>query len=381
MRALPRHLATGLLVCLCPVLAAAASAGASPPRAVTPPPATPVDARVNAPYVMQGRIVTAVRVRGEHRGQAITRHWTLAGQACTGSVCQQLSLLRERSAHLYDRLVLNRVGIGRYTGSGRFYAGLVCRGRRWPRGEVVPFQITVQVTQAVPIEGIAFASGVSATYTNLTRTDRTVCPIGPSHDAAWYTGVATPLPSPPAAAFTTAMNGATDTATFADTSGLGAGGARIVSRQWNFGDPASGGADTATTAQATHTFSAPGAYAVSLTVTDANGLSSVQTQSVVAPGSPTATFTDSPAGPGATTYTFADGSTPGIGGAPIVSHLWDFGDPASGPANQSTQPNPQHTFSTFGTYQVCLIVTDANGRRAGVCAPVTAPAPPTPTPG
>jgi PKD repeat protein len=378
MRARSRHLAIGLLVCVSPLLGAAAPARASTPRAVTPPAATPVDARVTAPYVMQGRIVTAVRVRGEHRGQAITRHWTFAGQACTGSVCQQLSLLRERSARHYDRLVLDRVGVGLYAGSGRFYAGLVCRGRRWPRGEVVPYRITVQVTQAVPIEGIAFASAVSATYTNLRRTDRTICPIGPSHDAAWYTGVAAPLPGPPAATFTTVMNGATDTATFADTSALGAGGAPIVSRQWNFGDPASGSADTASTARATHTFSAPGAYAVSLTVTDANGLSSALTQSVVAPGPPTATFTDSPISPGASTYAFADGSTPGVGGAPIVSRVWDFGDPASGPANQSTLPNPQHTFATAGIHQVCLIVTDANGRHAGVCAAVTAPAPPTP---
>ncbi len=40
---------------------------------------------------------------------------------------------------------------------------------------------------------------------------------------------------------------------------------------------------------------------------------------------------------------------------------WDFGDPASGPANQSNEKNPDHTFSSPGTYEVCLTVSNANG--------------------
>ena len=36
--------------------------------------------------------------------------------------------------------------------------------------------------------------------------------------------------------------------------------------------------------------------------------------------------------------------------------------------------NPQHTFTAPGTYQVCLLVTDANGRHGGHCAPVVVPA-------
>ena len=35
--------------------------------------------------------------------------------------------------------------------------------------------------------------------------------------------------------------------------------------------------------------------------------------------------------------------------------------------------NPQHTFTAPGTYQVCLLVTDANGRHDGHCAPVVVP--------
>jgi PKD repeat protein len=363
---LPLRLVLGVSLVLALGLALAARAGAAPVGTV--------DARVSAPFVMSGRIVTAVRVRGEHRGQAITRQWTFTGRSCAGAVCRQLSLRRERSAHQFDSLVLSRVGVGRYAGSGRFYAGLQCRGKINPRGLVVPYRVAVDVIGAVAIQGIRFASRLSATYTNPGRTDRTRCPIGPSHDAAQYSGVAAPLPSPPTAAFGVTVNGSADSATFTDTSTLGAGAAPIVSRLWQFGDPASGSANTAQTPTASHTFSAPGTYSVSLTVTDANGLTSSQTQSVVAPGPPTASFTESRSGT-TLTYAFRDTSTPGVGTAPIVAWLWNFGDSSSGSADQSGAENPQHTFSGPGPYNVCLIITDANGRSATSCAGVVVPPP------
>jgi PKD repeat protein len=355
-----RHLILGLGLAASLALAVAVTAQAAP-----------VDARVNAAFVMHGRISAAVRVRGEHRGQVITRQWTFTGRSCGRIVCQKLRLRRERSAHHFDTLVLVRVGVGRYAGSGRFFGGLRCRGRTFRRGLSVPFHITVSVIQAVTEQGIPFASVLSATYTNPRRTDKTACPIGPSHDAAHYTGVAAQLPSPPAAAFAITVNAAGDSATFTDTSALGAGGAGIVSRLWRFGDPASGAADTAATPTAAHTFSGPGVYQVSLTVTDANGLTATDAQSVVIPGPPTATFTAARSGlPTSRTYAFHDGSTPGAGGAKIDAWLWSFGDAGSGSANQSGAEDPQHTFTAPGTYNVCLIITDAAGRSGGHCAAV-----------
>ena len=79
-----------------------------------------------------------------------------------------------------------------------------------------------------------------------------------------------------------------DTATFTDASTPGAGGAPIVGRLFGFGDPATGAADAATAAPATHTFSAPGSYRVVLIVIDANGLTASSTQTVVVPGRPAA---------------------------------------------------------------------------------------------
>jgi PKD domain len=357
-----RHGALGLLLAV-----ALSVAAVGPARA-----AGVANARITGTFVMHGRIVTAVRVHGEHPGQAVTRRWTFSGAGCGRGVCRQLRLRRQRSANHYDRLTLTRVGVGSYAGRARFTSALRCRGRRYPGGLVVPYQITVQVSQVVRIEGIAFAGQVAAAYTNLRRIDHTACPIGPSHDAAQYIGVATPVPTPPAAAFTVAADPGADSATVTDTSARGAGGARILSRLWQFGDPASGVANTATTARASHIFSAPGVYQVTLTVTDANGLRATAAQTVTAPGPPTAAFTATEVG-ATRTYTLSDASQPGIGASAIVAWGWNFGDARSS-ADTSSAENPQHSFSAPGTYEVCLVVTDADHRIAGHCGPVVVPA-------
>jgi hypothetical protein len=185
---------------------ASAAAGSAAPRsaatrsaAPAPPVVAAVDARVDGTFAMVGQITAALRVTGERPGEPVSRRWILTAQSCAGSVCGSLDLRRQRSAGRYDTLVLTRVGVGSYAGSGSFYAGLRCRGRTYPRGELVPYRITLAVTQATVIQGIAFATTVAATYTNSHRIDRTICPIGPSHDAAVYTGSASPLPSPPTA--------------------------------------------------------------------------------------------------------------------------------------------------------------------------------------
>jgi hypothetical protein len=283
-----RHGATALLV-----VAAVLVAGVGPARAAPTPGVA--DARITTTYLMQGRIVAAVRVRGEHAGQAVTRRWTFTGVDCAGSVCRRLILRRRRAAHRVDRLTLTRVGVGSYTGAGRFTSALRCVGRRYPHGLVVPYTIAVHVNQTVSVEGIAFASQLSAVYANRRRIDRTPCPLGPSHDEAWYVGAAAPLPSPPTAGFQVNTHPGGDTATFTGTSARGAGGARIVSRVWQFGDPASGPANTATNNPAGHTFSAPGVYQVVLTITDANGLTASTTQTVTVPAPPGSRSGPSPA--------------------------------------------------------------------------------------
>ena len=64
--------------------------------------------------------------------------------------------------------------------TGVFYAPLRCSGRIYPRGQEIPFRITVRITAT---NGAA-ASAISATYVNRERTNLTPCIGGLGHDSA-----------------------------------------------------------------------------------------------------------------------------------------------------------------------------------------------------
>jgi hypothetical protein len=247
-----------------------------------------VDARVVGSFAMLARVTVATNVRGEHVGQQLRRTWRIVPAGCNRSVCRVLSLDRERSAGIHDHISLHRLRRGYYTGSGTLYAGLRCRGRIYPHGNEIPYKLTLTVTRVVVVQRTPFAQRIAATYVNPGRLDRTPCPLGLSRDAARYTG-ATKAPSPPVAAFAETVNPVTVTASFSDESVAGRGGAALVSEAWQFGDPGSGVANTATGRNPAHVFSGPGTYTVSLTVTDANGLSSATTQPVTIPAPPGST--------------------------------------------------------------------------------------------
>jgi hypothetical protein len=251
---------------------AAASARAPVPR---------IDARVAGAFQMQARVNEAVNVRGEHRGMHLRREWTITPGGCVGSVCARLSVRRQRSAGMQETLTLKRTGVGAYAGDSSFYAPLRCRGRTYRHGMRVPYRITLTIVGAETVQAIMFARRIAATYTNLRRVDTTPCSLAPSHDAALYTGAAlSPLPTPPAVSVTATVDEATATAAFTSVATPAIDGAPIISRQWNFGDPASGAADGSIETYPTHIFSAAGSYAVTLTVTDANGLTATATQEV-----------------------------------------------------------------------------------------------------
>ena len=335
----------------------------------TPAAAVAPDARVTGAFEMSVRVTAADNVRGEHAGEKLTRRWVIAPLSCAGNVCQALELDRERSARIDEALVLNRTAAGTYAGAGSFYVALSCKHKTYPHGSRAPFRITLIVSSTVTVQGIAFARGITASYQNPRRSDATPCVLGTSHDAARYSG-STASPQPPVPSFSSEVDGATDTASFTDTSASAPAGAQVVSTQWNFGDPASGTADSSTLAAPSHQFSAPGTYTVTLTVTDANGLSASTTALVTAPGPPAAAFTV--ARDGATsTFSFSDQSHLGIGATAITGWSWQFGDPGSGGANQSTLQNPTHEFSQPGSYQVTLTITDANGRQSTSSQQVT----------
>lgn len=119
---------------------------------------------------------------------------------------------------------------------------------------------------------------------------------------------------------------------------------------WVFGD---GG--TATDANPTHTYTSPGSYDATVTVTDSFGTQSTRTIPivVVSPLASTASA-DRTEGTAPMTSTFTSDAT---GGTPPYSILWDFGDGSNGTGVGTT-----HVFEAAGTYTVMLTITDAEGR-------------------
>ncbi|MEM8887121.1 MAG: PKD domain-containing protein, partial [Bacteroidota bacterium] len=104
------------------------------------------------------------------------------------------------------------------------------------------------------------------------------------------------------------------------------------------------------------TYSTPGFYDISLTVTNANGCQSTATiPNYVQLGAPDAEFIVGPTeGCMPLTVNFINTST--SPSDPIVSYAWDFGD-----GTISALPSPSHTYTAVGLYTVSLTVTTASG--------------------
>ena len=162
---------------------------------------------------------------------------------------------------------------------------------------------------------------------------------------------------PPNAEFTysmtllTMMNGET-LVTFTDESTDIDG--EIVSWLWDFGDGTS-----STLQNPTHTYSNTG-YAVTLTVTDDDGLTdSVSKQigqgsTIIIPPNAEFTYYPSMFQQVNQKIIFTDKSTDLDG--KIVSWLWNFGD-----GNSSTEQNPIHSFSRVDLFVINLTVIDNSG--------------------
>ncbi|SVD27178.1 uncharacterized protein METZ01_LOCUS380032, partial [marine metagenome] len=153
-----------------------------------------------------------------------------------------------------------------------------------------------------------------------------------------------PTEDPPSANF----NWAADLLQVIFTDMSVAGDTTIANWIWNFGD-----GNTSTEQDPVHTYFGAGTYSVSLTVTDANGLSNISTQNVTVTSElvgPTANFTHSDS---YLIIQFTDASQAGDG---IINNwIWNFGD-----GNTSTEQNPVHEYATADTFIVSLTVMDAN---------------------
>lgn len=121
--------------------------------------------------------------------------------------------------------------------------------------------------------------------------------------------------------------------------------------QWNLGN---GNSSSALNPSASYIN--PGTYTVTLTVTGPGGTDTeVKTAfiTVFTPSDPQISASQN-VGCFPVTVQFTDESVPGD--SPINSWSWDFGD-----GGVSTAQNPSHTYTSAGTFNVTLLLTDANG--------------------
>lgn len=129
----------------------------------------------------------------------------------------------------------------------------------------------------------------------------------------------------------------------------------IVAYEWNFGDSTTG-----TGPNPTHTYGAAGTYNVSLTVTDNDGaMDSSTTTATIGIGNqaPIANANGPYNGTVGNPVQFSSNGSSDPDGT-ITAYDWDFGD-----GTTETGANPVHTYTTAGSYNITLTVTDDNGAR------------------
>jgi gliding motility-associated-like protein len=112
----------------------------------------------------------------------------------------------------------------------------------------------------------------------------------------------------------------------------------------------------------------PGTYLIKYTFTSsAAGCFDTLSKYITVLDSASAQFTYSAVACEKSSVSFNSSSStipPGVG--TITGYSWNFGDPSSGAANISSSPNPSHTFTGWGTYNVTLFVTTSNGCKSTV---------------
>ena len=133
----------------------------------------------------------------------------------------------------------------------------------------------------------------------------------------------------------------------------------LASSSWSFGD-----GNTASTTNAGNIYNSIGTYNVKLKVTEVGGCTDSITKTVQVIEKPNVGFSVSTANfCSGTNLQFNNTSSVGVG---TLSYLWIFGD-----GNTSTQTNPLKSFSTAGTYQVKLVVTNNNGCKDSLTQNIT----------
>ncbi|MCG8327167.1 MAG: PKD domain-containing protein [Chitinophagales bacterium] len=139
----------------------------------------------------------------------------------------------------------------------------------------------------------------------------------------------------------------------------------ITAWQWDFGDPASGASNFSDLQHPNHVFSTSGIFTVTLTITAGGECVSQFSKEVEVIAAPEPIF-DEPAASCANT---ASHFTAFVSGA--IVYEWDFGDPASGTANQKYGSSTYHRYDSPGTYTVSLYTENIYGCAASFSQDIT----------
>ena len=148
----------------------------------------------------------------------------------------------------------------------------------------------------------------------------------------------------PVVAFTAADVCYGNSISYSNSSSISSGSLNFL---WNFGD-----ANTSINISPTHMYAASGQYSVKLTATSDKGCVRDLTKQVEVYPLPVASFAASNVCDG-NGVNFTNNSSISSG---TMSASWNFGD-----AGSSTSMNPNHTYSSSGTYTVVLTITSDKG--------------------
>jgi RHS repeat-associated protein len=142
----------------------------------------------------------------------------------------------------------------------------------------------------------------------------------------------------------------------------------IASYEWNFGDPSSGVANSATGAMPIHTYAVAGNYTITLVVKDNQGASASVTSvvKVALNKPPVAVFTASPESGPAPLMVVLNASQSSDQDGTVDTFIWDFGDGSSG---NGAQVN--HTFNQPGQFTIKLSVRDDKGAQMSAQKSIT----------
>lgn len=224
-----------------------------------------------------------------------------------------------------------------------------------PRTGAAPLsvQFTDASTGTILARSWAFGDGATSTAQNPAHTYTTpgvytvtLAVSGPeSSNTVTRTNYITVTYPPPVAGFSASPTaGAVPlTVQFTDVST-----GTIIARAWSFGDGA-----TSSAQNPSHTYTAPGAYTVTLTVTGPDSSDAItKTNYIAVAQPPVAAFSAVPtSGTAPLEVDFTD-----LSGGAITGRSWSFGDGGS-----STAQDPVHTYTSSGSYTVTLTVSGPGG--------------------